>query len=579
MFEHGDTTARAAADTTNQGTGLDRRGLLKGAAALVGAAAASLPAFASAAQAPVAPAGGALIVATDGGSVVETTAGKVRGARYRDIHTFKGIPYGASTAGAARFMPPTKPAPWTGARSALYYGPVAPPGPRDGWKNDEEAFMFEGDDGQPGEDCLRANVWTPGLDARKRPVMVWLHGGGFSNGSSQELKAYDGERLSRRGDVVVVSLNHRLNVLGYLHLAAYGSKYASAGNVGMLDLVLGLEWVRDNVARFGGDPGNVTIFGQSGGGGKVSTLMAMPAAKGLFHRAAVQSASNNRVGGAEMGAKVAAATLAALGITAARIDEIQSVPYEKLLAAASGAMATLQPDTERGVRRIVFGDRTGFVPVVDGTILPTHPFDPVAPSMTAHVPMLIGCCFNENGHTLNRPALEQMTDAELRERIGAGYGASASRVIDAYRALYPAARPFDIYSQVTAAVHRYVSTTQATRKAALGAAPAYLYLFAWQTPILDGRPRAFHCSELPFVFNNTDRCAAMTGGTDAARVLAERVSDAWIHFARSGNPNHAGLPAWPAFEPQRGAVMVFDNTCAVKVDPDRAARQVITSAT
>ena len=193
--------------------------------------------------------------------------------------------------------------------------------------------------------------------------------------------------------------------------------------------------------------------------------------------------------------------------------------------------------------------------------------------------MLIGCCFNENGHSLNRPELENMTDAELRTRVGASYGASGNMIVEAYRSLYPKAKPFDVMSQIVAAVHRHNAVTQATRKAALAGAPAYLFLFAWQTPILDGRPRAFHCAELPFVFNNTDRCAAMTGGTAEARALGERVSDAWITFARSGNPNHKGLPAWPAFNAEQGPVMVFDNTCDVKNDPDRAARRVITSAT
>jgi para-nitrobenzyl esterase len=283
-----------------------RRRLILGAAAVLGGAATSavLPQAAAAAPAPAPEkphstaraAGGPSVVAKAGLAEVDTQAGRVGGYVHKGIYTFKGIPYGATTEGASRFVPPSKPASWTGVRSSRQFGHVAPQAARTGWANDEESFMFSWDDGIQGEDCLRVNVWTPGIDDHgKRPVMVWLHGGGYAAGSGQELRSYDGENLARRGDVVVVTLNHRLNVLGYLDLSGYGDKYAGSANAGMLDIVAALEWVRDNIAAFGGDPGRVTIFGQSGGGGKVSVLMGMPAAKGLFHRAIVESGSTLRV--------------------------------------------------------------------------------------------------------------------------------------------------------------------------------------------------------------------------------------------------------------------------------------------
>src|SRR5215468_8681608 len=302
---------------------LGRRTLLKGAASLAGGA--LLPSAVVAESKTSVNGCSTIVSAGSGKAVVETTAGKVGGYVRNGIFTFKGMPYAAPVAGEARFMPPGKPKPWAGVRSSMQYSQVCPQVARAGWANDEEAWLFSWDDGIPGEDCLRANVWTPGInDNKKRPVMVWLHGGGFQAGSGQELPSYDGENLSRRGDVVVVSVNHRLGVLGYLNLAEVGgAKYASAANAGGLDLVAALEWVRDNIANFGGDPGAVTIFGQSGGGGKVSALMAMPAAKGLFHRAIAQSGVALRGLTGDAAAATARALLNQLNIGAGDLDRIQ----------------------------------------------------------------------------------------------------------------------------------------------------------------------------------------------------------------------------------------------------------------
>jgi len=559
---------------------MDRRDLLKGAAATAAGvvASAAIPFRASAA-----PTDGAtpkleycntLIVGSNENAVVETTAGKVRGFARNGIQTFLGIPYAGSTEGKGRYQPPAKVTPWTGLRSSMQYGFVSPQEARAGWADDEVAWMFDWDDGRPGEDCLRVNIWSPGNDNKKRPVMVWLHGGGFSAGSGQELKSYYGENLSRRGDVVVVSLNHRLGVLGYLNLAQIGGeKYADSANLGMLDIVAALKWVRDNIANFGGDPGNVMIFGQSGGGGKVNTLMAMPAAKGLFHRAAVESGSLLNASSADDAGKLGAAVLQQLGISASEIDKIQDVPVDKLIGAGiAGVRSLATPFQPGGAFRL---PRIGWQPTVDGKNLPTQPYDPVAPAMSAQIPLLVGTVLNEFSTALYDTKLSTLTNDELKQRVAAQYKDKADHIIEAFRAAHPSDTPGVLMSRISAAPVRQSAITQATRQAALGGAPVYTYWFCWKTPVLDGRPGAFHCSELSFVFDNTDRCAPMTGGGPGPRALAAKVSEAWINFARRGDPNHPGLPKWPAFTANEKAVMIFDNKCEAKNDPDHDERQAL----
>ena len=556
------------------GAVMERRSLLKGVAAAVGGAAAlsAVPEFAVASPKKGAEKawGERPLIASSKDAIATTSAGKVAGYVRNGIYTFKGIPYGDTTEGVNRFMPPVKPKPWTGVRSSRQFGHVSPQGARAGWANDEEAFLFSWDDGIQGEDCLRVNVWTPGLaDGKKRPVMVWLHGGGFTAGSGQELRSYDGENLARRGDAVVVTLNHRLNVLGYLNLAAYGDKYAHSANVGMLDIVAALEWVRDNIAAFGGDAGTVTIFGQSGGGGKVSALMGMPAAKGLFHRAIVESGSMLKMGTQEKSRKLAELIVAELGVDAANIGKLQTIPYAQVLEASTTVMRKNNPRPAGGVpnfRRMA--DMLGVAPVVDEQVLPAHPFDPKASEISADVPMMVGTTLNEFVSAINHPEYEEMTDAEVAQKVETMFPGKSAGIIAAFRQRTPNAKPFDIWSHIAASTVRENAIKQCKAKAALGKAPAYLYWFTWQTPVLDGRPRAFHCAEIAFAFDNVERCENMTGGGADAQALAAKVSDAWIAFARTGDPSHKGIGKWTPFSPETVPTMIFDNTTELVNNPD-----------
>jgi para-nitrobenzyl esterase len=563
---------------------IERRSLLKGVAGVLGgaAAASAMPSFAVATEKKDRDKAGRArqLIASSKDAIVATNAGKVAGYVRNGMFTFKGIPYGDTTEGANRFMPPAKPKPWTGLRSSRQFGYVSPQGPRGGWANDEEAFMFSWDDGIQGEDCLRVNVWTPGLgDGKKRPVMVWLHGGGFTAGSGQELRSYDGENLARRGDVVVVTLNHRLNVLGYLNLAAYGDKYAQSANVGMLDIVAALEWVRDNIAVFGGDPGTVTIFGQSGGGGKVSALMGMPDAKGLFHRAIVESGSMLKMGTQERSRKLADLIVRELGLSAETIDKLQTMPYAQLLEASTTVMRKNNPRPAGGVpnfRRMA--DMLGFAPVVDEKVLPAHPFEPKASEISADVPMIVGTTLNEFVSAINHPEYEEMTDAEMVQKVETMFPGKSANIVVAFKQRTPNVKPFDIWSHIAASTVRENAIKQCKAKAALGKAPAYLYWFTWQTPILDGRPRAFHCADIAFAFDNTDRCENMTGGGPDARALAGKVSDAWIHFARTGDPSHPGIPKWTPFSPETVPTMIFDNRTELVNNPDGGEQKSIAEA-
>lgn len=470
-------------------------------------------------------------------------------------------------------MAPEAPDKWDGVRSCRAYGPTCPQGKRMGWYSDEQAYAFAWDDGFADEDCLRLNIWSKNVGKKEKlPVMVWLHGGGYAAGSGQELPSYDGTSLASTGEVVVVTLNHRLNVLGFLDLSAYGDKYAQSGNAGLLDLVAALQWVRTNIAAFGGDAANVTIFGQSGGGGKVSTLLATPAADGLFHKAIVQSGSMLRTMTASDSRKIGEATVAELGIAPKDIDRIQTVPYAELLAAGEKAVAKVRAEAEKsGISSFIFG----WAPTVDGSVLPRQPFDPQAPEQSKDIPMIIGTTLHEFNMSAYVPALRTIDEAGVKEMLANKYGEHADDFVKAFGKAYPGHTPKDMID--VDVIFRPNALEQAKVKEAQQGAPVYMYQFAWKSPVLDSIFGSTHCMEIPFVFANTDRHASMTGGGDKARELAAKMSGAWINFAKTGDPNTDGLPRWAPYEPTQGATMIFDRECRIANNHDKELIDIVRS--
>jgi para-nitrobenzyl esterase len=507
--------------------------------------------------------------------VADTKYGRVRGAWNGDIAAFKGIPYGADTA-QHRFQPPVAPAKWPGVRDCLAWGDRAPqlsvptgqrPASGEHAARPRAGYHLPSDEGQISEDCLHLNVWSSMKGAAKRPVIVYIHGGAYNSGTVNA-DLYDGTRLARRGDAVVVTVNHRLNAYGYLYLAGVTSNpiFADAGNTGQLDLVLALQWVRDNIANFGGDSSRVLIFGQSGGGAKCATLMAMPAAHGLFHRVITMSGQQVDAVPAELATERARVVLDKLGIKpGGDLHELLTVPMEELTAAARTSSA--------------------WMPVNDGRSLTTSPFDPVAPAISASVPMILGNTHDETRGLIGagNPALFSLTWEELPgaldknvHRFMGPY--TAEQVVAKYRGFYPDYSPTDVFFAAATALRSWPGQViEAERRAESEAkARTWVYEMDWKSPIDGGKWGAPHTLDLAFFFDNLALSPGMIGASaeeiKAAQPLADTMSEMLIAFARTGNPNHAGLPNWPTYSLEKRETMVWNTVTAVVNDPRRQER-------
>ena len=507
---------------------------------------------------------------------IQTTLGKVRGLREGAISAFRGIPYGADTGGLRRFLPPVKPEAWGGSRDCFTFGHRAPqssvsPGriPPGADMAKLSAMMAAFKDGQvatgnESEDCLVLNVFTPDAStATKRPVLFWLHGGGFAMGSAGE-PVYEGGVLAQRGDVVVVTINHRLGAPGYLYLGGFDPAFRHSGTAGQLDQILALEWVRDNIAQFGGDPGNVTIFGESGGGAKVSTLLAMPAAQGLFHKAIIQSGPSLKAISANDATDFAARALKVLDIAPDNARAVQQVPLDVLMKAALDAQAQMPPG---GAMRVL-------APVVDGVDLPNDPFDPAAPETARKVPVMIGSTKDEATlFSIADPKFGTMTEDDAKARFAMMLKGKGEKAFGFYRAQRPKEGPTWLVTSMMTESGTWINSIRlAERKLAQGAAPVFMYRLDYETPIFGGVLRAPHGLDTPMVFGHAQEFARMLGTGPVPQRISGQMMDAWIAFARTGNPSTRAL-AWPAYDTAKRSTMIFAGQSHVTGDPDKPMRE------
>jgi para-nitrobenzyl esterase len=478
--------------------------------------------------------------------VVKTTNGAISGSIDDGIFIFKGIPY----ARAERFMPPQNPDAWKGILECKNFGPVA-----------KQIVPWYPDSVQNEKELFSVNVWTQGImDGKKRPVMVWLHGGGFHVGASNDPMTY-GKALAKKGDVVLVSVNHRLNILGFLDLSACGAKYSQSANVGMLDIVKALEWIKSNIENFGGNPSDVTILGESGGGGKVGTLMCMPAAKGLFKKAIIQSGTLINVMTKEKSQALGIAVLENLGLTADDVEKLDTIPYLDLVKAGNDAIAKIS-----GPRKPGSPTMFGFAPSAEGVVLLQQPFSPGFADISKDIPLMIGTTFNELMKTAY--AEKNLTLEQAKKRLAKEYGNRTNQYIELFAKAYPDFTPQDLLSIDT--VFRPFTIRTEDARAVQGIAPLYAYFLAWKSPVDSASKGSFHGLDIPLAFNNVDLRPDWTGNSEEAWKLADKMSSAWLNFAKTGNPNVEGvLPKWEPYTAENGATMYFDNECRIVHNHDR----------